>query len=112
MRRAAVAISVAIARIATTAAAQSVVTKPPKLIQAVAPDYPPQALAANKEAKVKVRIHIDATGVVTGVDVVDHVGDGFDEAATAAAMQYVFETAGIDGKQAAFAVETTINHAH
>ena len=40
-----------------------VVTKQPKLLQAVAPDYPPAALAANKQAKVKVRIHIDATGI-------------------------------------------------
>ena len=85
------------------------VTKQPKLLQAVAPDYPAAALAAGKEAKVKVRIHIDATGVVTGVDVVDHVGDGFDEAAVAAAMQYVFDPAEIDGKPAAITVETTIN---
>jgi TonB family protein len=85
------------------------VTKQPKLIQAVAPEYPPAALAAGKQAKVKVRIHIDATGVVTAVDVVDHVGDGFDEAAVAAAMQYVFEPAEIDGKPGAIVVETTIN---
>src|SRR3978361_1377864 len=63
-----------------------VVTKPPALLQAVAPEYPPAALAAGKEAKVKVRIHIDATGTVTAVDVVGPVGDGFDEAAVAAAM--------------------------
>jgi TonB family protein len=86
-----------------------VVTKQPKLLQAVAPEYPPAALAAGKQAKVKVRIHIDATGIVTGVDVVDHVGDGFDEAAVAAAMQYVFEPAEIDGKPGAITVETTIN---
>lgn len=85
------------------------VTRQPKLIQAVAPEYPPAALAAGKQAKVKVRIHIDATGVVTAVDVVDHVGDGFDEAAVAAAMQYVFEPAEIDGKPGAIVVETTIN---
>jgi TonB family protein len=86
-----------------------VVTKPPKLIQAVAPDYPPAALAANKQAKVKVKIHIDATGVVTAVDVVEHVGDGFDEAAVAAAKQYVFEPAEIDGVPGAITVETAIN---
>ncbi|HUJ58530.1 MAG TPA: TonB family protein [Kofleriaceae bacterium] len=86
-----------------------VVTRPPKLVQAVAPDYPPAALAAGKTAKVKVRIHIDATGVVTAVEVVEHVGDGFDEAAVAAAMQYVFEPAEIDGKPAAITVETAIN---
>lgn len=102
--------------------AQGVVTKQPKLLQAVAPEYPAAALAAGTEAKVKVRIHIDATGVVTTVDVVDpagqakpdplhpgHVGNGFDEAAVAAALQYVFDPAEIDGKPAAITVETTIN---
>jgi TonB family protein len=78
----------------------NVTTKLPKLLQAVAPEYPAAALAAGKEAKVKVRIHIDDTGVVTAVDVVDKVGDGFDEAAVAAAMQYVFEPAEVDGKPA------------
>jgi TonB family protein len=86
-----------------------VVTKQPKLLQAVAPEYPPAALAANKQAKVKVRIHIDASGVVDKVDVLEKVGDGFDEAAVAAAMQYVFEPAEIDGKPAPIAVETAIN---
>src|SRR3954469_19475255 len=86
-----------------------VVTKPPKLLQAVAPDYPPAALAAGKTAKVKVRIKIDATGIVTGVDVIDKVGDGFDEAAVAAALQYVFDPAEIDGVPGSITVETTIN---
>ncbi|MEO8846769.1 MAG: TonB family protein [Kofleriaceae bacterium] len=87
----------------------NVVTKAPKLIQAQAPEYPPAALAAGTQAKVKVRIHIDASGIVTSVDVLDTVGDGFDEAAVAAAMQYVFDPAEIDGKPGAIAVETTIN---
>src|SRR5690242_9436356 len=100
---------VAICAVCAIAHADPQVTKPPKLVQAVAPEYPPAALAAGKQAKVKVRIHIDATGVVTAVDVVDHVGDGFDEAAVAAAMQYVFEPAEIDGKPGAITVETTIN---
>src|SRR6185369_1417773 len=43
------------------------------------------------------------------VDVLEHVGDGFDEAAVAAAMQYVFDPAEIDGKPAAVDVETAIN---
>lgn len=86
-----------------------VVTKQPKLLQAVAPDYPPAALAAGKTAQVKVRIKIDATGVVTAVDVIDKVGDGFDEAAIAAAMQYVFDPAEIDGVPAPITVETTIH---
>jgi TonB family protein len=86
-----------------------VVTRPPKLVQAQAPEYPPAALAAGKEARVKVRIHIDAMGTVSAVDVVEPVGDGFDEAAVAAAMQYVFEPAEIDGAPAAISVETAIS---
>src|SRR5688572_32643050 len=89
--------------------AKRVMTKQPKLLQAVAPDYPPKALEAGKQAYVKVRIHIDATGIVTKVDVLEPVGDGFDEAAVAAAKQYVFEPAEIDGKPGAIAVETAIN---
>jgi len=85
------------------------VTKSPRLLQAVTPDYPPAALAAGKTAKVKVRIHIDDVGTVTSVDVLEKVGDGFDEAAVAAALQYVFEPAEIDGKPAPIAVETAIN---
>ena len=87
----------------------NIVTKPPKLVQAQAPDYPPAALAAGKQAKVKVKIHIDDTGIVSSVDVVDKVGDGFDEAAVAAALQYVFDPAEIDGKPGAITVETAIN---
>ncbi len=85
------------------------VTKPPKLLQAQAPDYPPAALASKLTAKVKVRLHIDANGLVTAVDVIEHVGNGFDEAAVAAASQYVFEPGEIDGKPAAIVVETAIN---
>src|SRR5678816_3538905 len=79
-----------------------VVTKPPRLVQAQAPEYPPAALATGKEAKVKVRIHIDAAGTVSSVDVIEPVGDGFDEAAALAAMQYVFDPAEIDGAPAWF----------
>jgi outer membrane biosynthesis protein TonB len=57
---------------------KGVVTKSPKLLQAVAPEYPPAALAAGKTAKVKVKIHIDENGIVTKVDVLEPVGDGFD----------------------------------
>ncbi len=95
--------------VALCAIASAEVTKPPKLVQAVAPEYPPAALAAGKEATVKVRLHIDAAGTVTSVDVLEKVGDGFDEAAVAAALQYVFEPAEIDGKPAAIAVETAIH---
>lgn len=102
-------VGVAVAHAQPPGPAPRIVTKSPKLLQAVAPEYPKAALAAGKTAKVKVRIHIDATGIVTKVDVLEPVGDGFDEAAQAAAMQYVFEPAEIDGKPGAIAVETAIN---
>src|SRR5688572_24904927 len=86
-----------------------VVTKAPVLLQAVAPEYPPAALAAGKQAEVPVRISIDADGVVTKVEVITPQGNGFDEAAVAAAEQYVFEPAEIDGKPAPITVETTIH---
>jgi TonB family protein len=92
-----------------TPVATGVVTKAPALLQSVAPEYPAAALAAGKTAAVKVRLHIDAVGIVTRVDVVTPIGAGFDEAATAAAMQYVFDPAEIDGKAAAIVVETAIN---
>jgi len=108
MRCSVAALALIIALVSPALAQAPVVTKPPKLLQAVAPDYPKAALAAGKTAKVKVKIYIDATGIVTKVDVLEKVGDGVDEA-VAAAMQYVFEPAEIDGKPGAIAVETTIN---
>jgi outer membrane biosynthesis protein TonB len=64
-----------------------VITKQPRLLQAAAPEYPPAALAANKQAQVKVRIHIDDAGIVSKVDVLEHVRDGLEEAANAAAIE-------------------------
>lgn len=86
-----------------------VLTKAPVLIQSVAPDYPPAALEAGKTAQVTVRISIDADGVVTGVTVPTPVGDGFDQAAIAAAEQYLFEPAEFDGVPGPITVETVIH---
>jgi TonB family protein len=94
---------------ALCAVARAEVTKLPRLVQAVTPEYPAAALAAGKQAAVKVRIHIDAAGIVTAVEVVAPVGDGFDEAAVAAARQYVFSPAEIDGKPGPIAIETSIH---
>ncbi|MBK9036359.1 MAG: TonB-dependent receptor [Myxococcales bacterium] len=79
------------------------------LVQSVAPDYPPAALAAGKTADVAVRIAIDADGLVTEVAVLAPVGDGFDEAAVAAARQYVFDPAEFDGVPGPIQVETVIH---
>lgn len=86
-----------------------VMTKPPQLVQSIAPDYPPIALAAGKTAEVTVLIAIDADGLVTEVTVPKPVGDGFDEAAIAAAKQYIFEPAEFDGVPGPITVETVIH---
>jgi len=85
-----------------------VLTSPPQLLEAAAPEYPPQAAAAGLEAVVKVRITVDATGQVTDVVVTAPVGNGFDEAAVAAAKQYRFKPAEWDGVPGAITVETAI----
>ncbi|RMH42509.1 MAG: TonB family protein [Deltaproteobacteria bacterium] len=83
-------------------------TKPPELLEAVAPEYPPEELAAGREAAVTVRIDIDATGRVTRVEVVDGAGPAFDAAAVAAARRYRFSPAEFDGVPGPITVETTI----
>jgi len=86
-----------------------VVTRAPELIEAVAPEYPAEALAAKLEATVPIEIDIDATGSVAAVRVAAPVGHGFDEAAVAAAKQYKFRPAEIDGKPGAITIETSIH---
>lgn len=88
---------------------QPTLTKAPVLIEAAAPEYPQAALDAKLEAAVKVRIHIDAQGHVTKVEVPEPVGKGFDEAAIKAAEQYEFEPAEWDGVPGPIVVETTIH---
>ncbi len=86
-----------------------VLTSPPQLVEAAAPEYPPAAAAAGLEAVVKVRITVDATGAVTAAVVVAPVGNGFDEAAVAAARQYRFKPAEWDGVPGPITVETAIH---
>jgi len=84
-------------------------TKAPVLLQAAMPEYPAEAAAAGLQADVKVRLHIDAAGTVDKVEVLTPAGHGFDEAAIAAAQQYVFDPAEWDGVPGPIAVETTIH---
>ncbi|ACY13052.1 TonB-dependent receptor domain-containing protein [Haliangium ochraceum] len=84
-------------------------TKAPALLEAAAPVYPQEALDAGLEATVPVRIHIDETGIVTLVEVIEPVGKGFDEAAVEAAELYVFSPAEFDGTPGPIVVETNIH---
>lgn len=86
-----------------------VLSSPPELLEGAAPEYPPTAAAAGIEAVVAVRLTIDATGAVTDAVAVTPVGNGFDEAAVAAARQYRFKPAEWDGVPGPITVETRIN---
>jgi TonB family protein len=84
-------------------------TRPPELIEAAEPVYPAEEVSSAREADVGLRISIDATGVVTQVEVVSSAGQAFDDAAAAAARRYRFRPAEFDGKPGPIVVETTIH---
>jgi TonB family protein len=71
---------------------------PPRLLEEVPPEYPEQARAERLEAAVVLRLSIDEQGTVTGVELVEPAGHGFDEAARAAALAYRFAPAERAGK--------------
>ena len=68
---------------------------PPRLTKFVAAALPEAAptARAGETVDVDLELAIDATGRVTDVRVTAPAGDGFDEAAAAAARQFVFEPA-------------------
>ena len=84
-------------------------TKPPQLKKTVEPVYPPGALTEKVSADVTMTVDIDAEGKVSKVEVTKPVGQGFDEAAREAVMQYLFSPAEIDGKPAAIRIEYTLH---
>jgi TonB family protein len=73
------------------------VTKPPKLLEFFQAPYPESERASGQKASVVLAISIDAEGKVVGADVVGSGGAAFDEAAVAAAKQFRFQPAEIDG---------------
>lgn len=84
--------------------AQGVLTKPPKLVKFVEAPYPESEKAASRSASVELQIAISETGKVLDVVVTKPAGPAFDAAAVAAARQFVFEPAEIDGKPAPVAI--------
>lgn len=65
----------------------------PQIATYVEAAYPPEAEAAGIEGTVLLLVEIDETGAVTHVEVVQPIGNGFDEAALAAAQQMRFTPA-------------------
>ena len=97
-RRAACYAAIAGVSIAGSAYAQPQrVIVPPKLTTFVEAEFPPSEVKAGKGAAVLLQIAIDATGKVASVAVVESGGPAFDIAAVAAARQFVFTPATVDG---------------
>jgi TonB family protein len=65
----------------------------PRLIKYAPPSYPPDAQRAGIEGAVELKLDIDKTGRVTKAEVATPGGNGFDEAALAAAPNLEFEPA-------------------
>jgi len=84
-------------------------TKPPAIKQAVEPVYPAGALDARVSADVTMQVDIDAEGKVTKVTITKPAGQGFDEAAHDAVMQYLFSPAEVDNKPSPIRIEYTLH---
>jgi TonB family protein len=69
----------------------------PVLKTFVQAEYPEQARAQGLQAAVELELTISSAGQVTDAKVVAAAGNGFDEAAVQAALQFVFEPAKKDG---------------
>ena len=76
----------------------------PKMLSQVQPAYTPEAQQAGVEGKVKLEVTIDATGHVTHVRVLNGLGFGLDESATAAVTRWTF----LPAQKCGSAVPTTI----
>ena len=89
---------------AAEAGAAGVLTKAPSLVKQVPADYPPEAAAQELAGEVELEIDIGDDGKVLDVRVIGPAGHGFDEAAVAAARQFEFAPAEIDGKPASVTI--------
>jgi len=77
------------------------VVKPPKLVKFVEAAYPEAEKATGKQAAVTLQIGITESGTVAIVTVLESAGPAFDAAAIAAAQQFVFEPATVNGRPTA-----------
>ena len=70
---------------------------PPFLKSHTDPVYPPEAFAKRLAGSVGLELLLNEAGKVVDVRVTQSAGHGFDEAAVAAAKEYVFEPARLGG---------------
>jgi TonB family protein len=80
-------------------------TRAPALVTFVAAVYPADAEKAGLQGDVGLELDLGADGKVGAVRVTRSAGHGFDEAATAAAKQFVFTPAELDHKPAPVTID-------
>ena len=85
------------------------ISKPPSLLEARKPRYPPEARERGVQGAVRVEILIDAEGKVREARVLSGLGFGTEEAALEAARQLRFTPAEISGKPVAVKIQFKIN---
>jgi TonB family protein len=78
---------------------------PPALVHFEPATYPEAALKAGLEAEVLLKIVVNVDGSVGDVSAVSPVGNGFDEAAVAAAKKFTFTPATVNGVATAVAIQ-------
>ncbi len=93
--------------LAVTARAEApgVLTRAPAVIVPATPEYPDAAKARGISGEVTLELDVSSTGEVLAARVAKPAGEGFDEAALAAARVLRFSPAEIDGKPAAVTLE-------
>ena len=69
----------------------------PRIVRSAAPAYPDLAIRAGLEGKVIVKLWVDKEGKPRDVSILKSDGDIFNEAAAAAATQYLFTPAIMNG---------------
>jgi TonB family protein len=83
--------------------------EPPKVLERVEPQYPPEARAARVGGMVVLETRIHEDGTVGEVRVVRPLGYGLDEAAIAAVKQWKFQPAREHGQPVSVAFTITFN---
>ena len=84
-----------------------VMTRPPELVRQVEPKFPSAARKDELSGEVVLKLTLDAEGTVEQAEVIKGAGNGFDEAALDAVVQFVFRPAEIDGKPGSVQIEFT-----
>ncbi len=86
-----------------------VLTRAPELVSEVLPVYPPEAIAAEVEGDVQVRLTIETDGSAVDVELVSGLGSGCDEASMTAARELRFTPAEVDGEVQAIRIVYTFS---